>query len=130
MLFGKRGVREVPLPRSDGPPAEGLVSRSTPSRLVSIPTSGPRWHTAVVHLEDALSAWALPVQLARRWMHPAREVLTHEAALELFVQLDPVDGLVTIELWDDQGSKVYAADAYLGNPEAVAVTTDRRARAS
>jgi hypothetical protein len=124
MLFGRRGERSIPSPRPE------VVSRSTPSRLIPIPTTGPRWHDAVVHLEDVLSAWALPVQLARRWMHPAREAFQHDAPLDLFVQLDPVDGLICIELWDEQGAKVYAADAYLGTPETVAVTLDRRVRTS
>jgi hypothetical protein len=123
-MFGRRAPREIPTPRTD------VASRSTPSRLVALPASGPLWHTAVVHLEDALSAWSLPVQLGRRWMQPAREVFEHSAPAELFVQLDPVDGLVAIELWDEQGRRVYAAEAFLGTPESVDVSVDRRVRAS
>ena len=124
MLFARRGRQpSIPVPRS-------VSSRSTPSRIVAIPTTGPRWHDAVVHLEDILSSWALPVSLARRWMHPAREALEHQLPLELFVQLDPVDGLVSIELWDDEGRRVYAAESFLGTPETVDVTLDRRVRAS
>lgn len=111
MLFGWLTSRQpgIPAPRS-------ALSRSTPSRLVALPADGPAWHNAVVHLEDVLSAWALPVRLARRWMQPARELLAGHDAAELFVQLDPVDGVVSIELWDSAGAKLFGTEAYLGDP--------------
>jgi hypothetical protein len=126
MRFGWLAGRSpsIPAPRAQ------VSSRSTPSRLVALPDSGPGWHNAVVHLEDILSAWSLPVQLARRWMQPARELFAGQPPAELFVQLDPVDGMVTVELWDDAGAKLFGAEAYLGTPEDVDITMDRRARAS
>jgi len=77
---------------------------------VPLAVSGPRWHTAVVHLEDTLSAWSLPVQLARTWMRPTRALFEQDIELELFVQHDPVDGTVSVELWDDQGVRRFGVE--------------------
>ena len=125
MLFGRRSARgdDIPAPRASS-------SRSTPSRLVELPAGGPGWHNAVVHLEDVLSAWSLPVALARRWMQPARDVFASQAPTELFVQLDPVDGMVNVEIWNDAGGKLFEVEAYLGEPEVFTCSTDRRARVS
>jgi hypothetical protein len=66
----------------------------------------------VVHVEDALSAWQLPVHLARQWMKPAREVLDQQVnPLELFVQHDPTEGVVSIEICDADGFAIFATDA-------------------
>lgn len=104
-LLSWRSAKRITLPEPRG------SLRSTPSRVIALPASGPRWHTAVVHLEDTLSAWTMPVHLARRWMQPAREVFDHDVALELFVQLDPVTSTVSVELWDDEGSRRFSFEA-------------------
>ena len=126
MRFGWLSGRQpsIPAPR---PP---ISSRSTPSRLIALPEAGPGWHNAVVVLEDVLSAWTLPLALARRWLQPTRELFAESAPAELFAQLDPVDGLVTIELWDAEGRKLYGAEAFLGDPESLDYALDRRVRAS
>jgi hypothetical protein len=46
------------------------------------------------------------------WMKPAREVLDQQVRpLELFVQHDPDEGVVSIEICDADGVPVFATDA-------------------
>ncbi len=128
MRLGRLNGRRpsIPHPR----PVSTVASRSTLSRLVALPDHGPGWHNAVVLLEDALCAWALPLSRSRRWMQPTRTLFDQHSPAELFVQYDSVDGIVNIELWDLEGVKLFSADAYLGAPETLDYTLDRRVRAS
>lgn len=130
MRFGWLSGRHHSKSQPSIPAPRTVTSRSTLSRLVALPETGPGWHNAVVKLEDTLSAWSLPVSLARRWMQPTRDLFTADPPAELFVQYDRLDGTVDIELWDQQGDKLFGVDAYLGAPEAMSLTVDRRVPAN
>jgi hypothetical protein len=111
----------------DSPPTAPLPQRTLPvptylsqgssSRVVPLPTGLARWHYALSELEGTLSTWSLPTTLARRWLAAAQDLMDQHEGLELYVELDPVASLITVELWDQNGARVYGIDDFLAGPE-------------
>ncbi len=60
-----------------------------------------------------VEAWGVATTRSRRWLTAADEVLAGPQPLELFVQLDKVSSLVTLELWRD-GQVVFGIDDWVG----------------
>lgn len=89
------------------------LSQAAASRVIALPQGLSRWSVALAELEGTLSSWSLPPSLARRWLGAAKDVLSSDTPLELYVELDRVVNLVTIELWNDHGHRLYGLDDYL-----------------
>lgn len=126
----------LPSPVSDGPdwlsfdapptdpiapapvrPAATYLSQGAASRVISLPQGLARWHYALAELEGTLATWSLPTTLARRWLAGAQHLMQADRELELYVELDPVAHLITVELWDEKGARVYGIDDFLAGPE-------------
>ena len=58
-------------------------------------------------------AWGLSPHQSRRWLAGAREVLEAEHPVELFLQLDRISTIVSLELWTD-GAVVFGIDDWVG----------------
>jgi hypothetical protein len=98
-------------------PAATYLSQAAASRIIELAPGMARWHTALSELEGTLSTWSLPTTLARRWLHAAQGLMGGDQCLELYVELDPVQHLITVELWDEDGKRVYGIDDFLAGPE-------------
>ena len=98
------------------PPASYL-SQPAASRIISLPQGLARWHFALAELEGTLATWSLPTTLARRWLGGAQHLMNGERSLELYVELDPVAHLITVELWDENGARIYGIDDFLAGPD-------------
>lgn len=98
-------------------PPTAYLSQGSASRVIPLPTGLARWHFALAELEGTLSTWSLPTTLARRWLAPAQSLMDEYAGLEMYVELDPVVHLISVELWDDHGARVYGIDDFLAGPE-------------
>ena len=105
-----------PLPQRVVPPPTYL-SQGSSSRVIPLPTGLARWHFALAELEGTLSTWSLPTTLARRWLAAAQGLMDKHDGLEMYVELDPVVHLITVELWDDHGARVYGIDDFLAGPD-------------
>lgn len=99
------------------PAPASYLSQPASSRVISLPQGLARWHFALAELEGTLATWALPTTLARRWLGGAQHLMNGERALELYVELDPVAHLITVELWDEKGARIYGIDDFLAGPE-------------
>jgi hypothetical protein len=91
-----------------------FLSQPSASRVIPLPTGLARWHFALAELEGTLSTWQLPTTLARRWLAAAQDLMPQHESMELYVELDPVAQLITVELWDGAGKRVYGIDDFLG----------------
>jgi len=98
-------------------PIASFLSQAAASRIIELPPGMARWHTALSELEGTLSTWSLPTTLARRWLHAAQGLMGGDLWLELYVELDPVLHLITVELWDKGGRRVYGIDDFLAGQE-------------
>lgn len=58
-------------------------------------------------------AWGINTTRARRWLSAAREVLSDPEPVELFLQLDKISSIVSLELWRD-GQVVFGIDDWVG----------------
>ncbi len=90
------------------------MSTSPASRIVVLPVVDARWNLAVGEVERALRDWSLPTQLARGYLLGALDLLQRDGVLELYLEFDPVDDLMTVEVWDGDGTCVFGIDDYLG----------------
>ncbi len=99
------------------PPAAAYLSQAAASRVISLPAGMARSHFALAELEGTLSTWTLPTSLARRWLGGAQHLMHGDQTLELYVELDPVAHLISVELWDEQGARIYGIDDFLAGPE-------------
>lgn len=107
-------VPEQVMVADDPPPlrAPGYAAHPTQSQIVPLPAEG-QWSHALAELQLLCDEWALSPSHARRWLTPARSVLDESDAVELYVELDPAEHLITIELWDDHGERLFGLDDYL-----------------
>lgn len=97
-------------------PQPAYLSVGSASRVVPLPTGPACWHYALAEVEGTLATWSLPTTLARRWLAAAQTLMEQSEALELYVELDPVAHLITVELWDQGGKRVYGIDDFLAGP--------------
>lgn len=72
-----------------------------------------RMQTAQAAVAALVSSWRLPALRSQRWLAAAGPVLADPAPLELFVQLDRVSQILTLELWQD-GLLVFGIDDWVG----------------
>jgi hypothetical protein len=93
------------------------MSQAAASRVIPLPQGLARWHYALAELEGTLATWTIPTSLARRWLAGAQHLMNGDRALELYVELDPVAHLITVELWDEKGARIYGIDDFLASPE-------------
>lgn len=105
-----------PAPPAPAPVAPSYLSQAAASRVIALPQGLARWHYALSELEGTLATWAIPTTLARRWLSGAQHLMNGDRALELYVELDPVAHLITIELWDEHGARIYGIDDFLAGP--------------
>lgn len=107
-------VPEQLMVADDPPPlrATSYAAHPTQSQIVPLPGDG-QWTHALAQLQLLCDEWALSPSLARRWLTPARDVLADGDAVELYVELDPASDLITVELWDDHGQRLFGLDDYL-----------------
>lgn len=98
-------------------PAAAYLSNAAASRVISLPPGLARWHFALAELEGTLATWTLPTSLARRWLGGAQHLMNGDRTLELYVELDPVAHMISVELWDEKGARVYGIDDFLAGPE-------------
>lgn len=98
----------------DPPPIREASYHALPvqSQIVPLPAED-QWHHALAQLQSLLDELELSPSLARRWLSPAREVLVGGEAVELYVELDPPANLITVELWSDDGERLFGLDDYL-----------------
>lgn len=106
-----------PIPSRTLPPTPAYLSKGTQSRVIGLPTGPARWHYALNELEGTLAHWSLPTTLARRWLAAAQGLMDQHEQLELYVELDPVAHLISVELWEPGGKRVYGIDDFLAGPE-------------
>jgi hypothetical protein len=90
------------------------------SLIVPLAEGGDRWHHALAEMQAVLDDWHLPPSLARRWLTAARPALAVEDVVELYIELDPTAHLISIEIWNDHGERVFGVDDYLPGVEGLA----------
>ena len=96
--------------------ALAALELSRHDRLVAVldlPAGPNRAALATEAVAVMAEAWGLTTPRARRWLAAAREVLEAEHPVELFLQLDTISSLVSLELWTD-GVVVFGIDDWVG----------------
>lgn len=81
--------------------------------VLDLPAHPHRTGLAVDAVTVCVEAWGVANARSRRWLVAAQEVLSGSDHLELFVQLDKVSSLVTLELWRN-GEVVFGIDDWVG----------------
>lgn len=124
------GLPDAPVPAeattpgmvADNPPPlrqASYLSQPVQSLIVPLPAEGDRWQHAFAQMRAVLDDWALSPALARRWLAAARPALEDEDVVELYIELDPISHLITIEIWNDHGERVFGVDDYLPGADGV-----------
>ena len=115
LSFDSPPTDPIATPRPSAPPT--YLSQPAASRVIALPQGIARWHYALAELEGTLGGWNVPTSLARRWLGGAQHLMNGERSLELYVELDPVAHLITVELWDEKGARIYGIDDFLAGPD-------------
>ena len=105
-----------PVMVADNPPPireASYLTQPVQSLIVPLPAHGDRWRHALVQMQAILDDWQLSPSLARRWLAAARPALENEDVVELYIELDPTSHLISIEIWNDHGERVFGVDDYL-----------------
>ncbi|MDP3712767.1 MAG: hypothetical protein Q8R60_09825 [Mycobacteriales bacterium] len=92
--------------------ASDLRQASRVARSYQISPGPLRTVQAQAMLDDLAQEWSLPTFRARRWL-AAADVLTGPSPLEMYVQIDYITNLFTLELWA-YGRVVFGIDDWLG----------------
>lgn len=96
--------------------ALAALERSRHDRLVAaldLPAGPHRVGLAADAVAVMAEAWGLSAHQGRRWLAGAREVLDAPHPVELFLQLDRISSIVSLELWTD-GVVVFGIDDWVG----------------